>query len=173
MPPAITDAWLAFWSKVRIGDGCWLWRGSRTGNSRYGKVRLGGRRGILTGAHQAAWMLERGPIPQGMHVCHRCDVRLCVRPSHLFLGTATDNMADMVAKGRARNGGISAERRAAASLRWRGTAHFRAKLDDESVVRLRAMRARGDLLREIASALSVSKSTVRAVLARQTWRHVP
>lgn len=76
--------------------GCWLWNGSSLERG-YGRFR-----GSL--AHRVSWVLHNGPIPDGMHVCHRCDVTACVNPAHLFLGTALDNIRDMHAKGRDRNG---------------------------------------------------------------------
>lgn len=57
-------------------------------------------KGAIWLAHRAAWDEQVGPIPEGMFVLHKCDNRLCVRISHLFLGTGSDNMQDMVAKGR-------------------------------------------------------------------------
>ena len=55
-------------------------------------------------AHRASWIMEFGPIPDGLLVLHKCDVRNCVRPGHLFLGTYKDNMDDMYAKGRGPTG---------------------------------------------------------------------
>lgn len=85
-----------FWAHVAQSEGCWEWQASvfRTG---YGQFRDGGR---SMRAHRVAWELVNGPIPEGLHVCHRCDNRKCVRPDHLFLGTRSDNMQDMSAKGR-------------------------------------------------------------------------
>ncbi len=52
--------------------------------------------------HRLVWELKHGPIPNGLTVCHRCDVRTCINVDHLFLGTNADNVADMVAKKRHR-----------------------------------------------------------------------
>jgi len=81
-------------------SGCFLWTASVHVRTGYGKIGLN-KHSIL--AHRAAWMLYRGEIPEGLCVLHRCDVRSCVRPEHLFLGTRASNFQDMVAKGRYRN----------------------------------------------------------------------
>lgn len=87
-----------FWSHIekREGEGCWLWTGTTDAKGYgmcsvvYGSVR----------AHRASWLITKGAIPVGLYVCHRCDVRACVRPDHLFVGTQKDNMNDCVNKGR-------------------------------------------------------------------------
>ncbi len=77
-------------------SGCWLWlRGLDT--TGYGVLKVVGRD---EKAHRASWEMHNGPIPQGSKVLHRCDVRCCVNPEHLFLGSQADNIRDMMAKGR-------------------------------------------------------------------------
>ncbi|MFL5481114.1 MAG: HNH endonuclease signature motif containing protein [Gemmatimonadaceae bacterium] len=85
---------------LRRPDGCWIWRQkARTRPSGgYARIRINNRKVL---AHRFSWELARGPVPPGLFVLHRCDVRDCVNPDHLFLGTLQDNMDDMVAKGRA------------------------------------------------------------------------
>lgn len=77
--------------------GCILWTGPALDNG-YGRLYFEGR---TQTAHRIAYVLGVGPIlDASLFACHSCDVRLCVNPAHLFLGTHLDNMRDMVAKGR-------------------------------------------------------------------------
>jgi len=86
----------------KTGD-CWLWTGCVT-TFGYGFYRWK-KPNKMVHTHRIAWELEHGPIPEGMHVLHKCDVRPCCNPAHLWLGTHQENMADMRAKGRAWKGG--------------------------------------------------------------------
>lgn len=81
---------------------CWLWTGWQDGKG-YGMLEIGSkrdgtRRRVL--AHRLSYELNVGPIPPGMEICHRCDTPLCCNPSHLYIGTHFENMADMTRKGR-------------------------------------------------------------------------
>ena len=87
-----------FMSKVEPipESGCWLWTGS-TNDKGYGWTGLSGMPRL---AHRAAYTLLVAPIPEGMNVCHKCDVRSCVNPTHLFVGSQRDNIRDASAKKR-------------------------------------------------------------------------
>lgn len=93
-------------------SGCWLWT-ANIGRNGYGQIQIK-RRPVP--AHRAAWELFKGPIPKGMHVCHRCDTPACVNPDHLFLGTMSDNIKDSYAKGRSKPRGVATRK----ELRWKG-----------------------------------------------------
>ena len=88
-----------FLTKVSIGDDCWEWLAAkRTGYGVIGKGGNGYNLPVLL-AHRLSYQFFVGNIPKGLFVCHRCDNKSCVRPSHLFLGTNSDNIKDAVHKG--------------------------------------------------------------------------
>jgi len=133
-------------------NGCWIWTSARTPTG-YGSIWVGSN----ARAHRVSWELHRGPIPVGLHVLHRCDVPLCVRPEHLFLGTHNENMADMVAKGR--------------YVVMRGATNGMAKLTADDV---RAIRRRwpGETYLALGRAFGVTKATVGSIIRGRTWTHV-
>jgi ribosome-binding protein aMBF1 (putative translation factor) len=97
-----------FWSKVDRTDdpnACWEWTEGRN-SCGYGylpgDIARRDNKGVVL-AHRYAWELTHGPIPQDRFICHHCDNPACVNPAHLFCGTRSDNMRDMVAKGRYRS----------------------------------------------------------------------
>lgn len=85
-----------FWAFVKKSTGCWIWTGSKSKNG-YGHFLVKRR---LEKAHRVSWEIHNGPIPSGLWVLHKCDVKDCVNPSHLFIGNRLDNVRDMIKKGR-------------------------------------------------------------------------
>lgn len=147
-----------FWSLVdkRGPDECWPWLGTILKATGYGQMRVPGGRKIT--AHRLAFEIANGPIPSGKLVCHTCDLRWCVNPSHLWLGSNADNLADMAAKGRA-------DRRP-------GEKHPLSKLTDAAVFEVRARASAGEAHTSIAKEFGVHPSTISAVVRRETWRHL-
>lgn len=131
---------------------CWYYRGSHTPLG-YGVFKALNE----TVAHRSSWAIFNGPIPKGMHVLHKCDVRCCVNPDHLFLGTHTDNMRDMVAKGRH------------VFPNLRGEQHPNSKLNNENVARIKVLRQQGKTHRVIADEIGVSRATISLVLGGKAW----
>lgn len=132
--------------------GCWLWTGA-TCQQGYGFIKR--KDGVQLRAHRVAYELAYGHIPAGLQVCHRCDNPRCVRPGHLFLGTARDNAADMVAKGRAaRNAG---ERNGAARLTRLQVAQIRAAAEPYAL---------------LAKRFGVTPAAIGLIKRHERWTHV-
>lgn len=153
-----------FWSKAerRAPDECWPWLAFTSGG--YGIFWFNGK---PERSQRVAWTLVNGPIPDGLFVLHRCDVRHCVNPSHLFLGTHADNMADMKAKGRS-----VCPMKGKSNISARGENGWISKLDDASVRNIRDLVAQGVGHRTLARRYGVDHKTIGAVVHRRTWRHV-
>jgi len=131
--------------------GCWIWLGG-VNTSGYGQIKKSRAR-QNTPAHRISWELHRGEIPQGMFVCHKCDIRSCVNPDHLFLGTAKDNSQDMKNKGRS----------------TAGERDGNARLTEAQVIAIRA----SDLSdRVVADEFGISRRHANQLRNRVRWEHV-
>ncbi len=145
-----------FWSKVDVRDqgACWLWVGAIAPNG-YG-LFFWGRRG--RGAHRVAWEIAHGLIPEGLCVLHHCDVKNCVNPNHLFLGTKRDNYQDSKKKGR----------------NAKGEKHGMSKLSEENAQEIRRRyqrRSKNNNQYTLAQEFGVAQSHISAIINRLWWRH--
>ena len=130
-------------------SGCHEWTGGlRHG---YGSLNYGGH----TLAHRASYEVHKGPIPEGMLVCHHCDNRKCINPDHLFVGTVKDNVQDALAKGRLK--GPQGEKSRTAVL----TAEI-----------VREIRSGKESISYWAQTLGVTIDTIYKAKGRRTWAHL-
>lgn len=149
-----------FWAKVDkngpvhsvLGTRCWLWTGccDRTGH-KYGRFRIGGRKGKTARAHRVSWFLTYGkwPEPKALHLC---DNPPCVRPDHMFEGDQLANVADCVAKRRTHGG---------------------YKLTEQDVLTIRAHYALGTVSQyKLAQQFGVAKGTIAKITENKVWRNV-
>jgi hypothetical protein len=157
-----------FWRKVdKDGpNGCWIWTGYKN-HYGYGVLYVpraddSGRKPHL--AHRIAWELAAGAIPDGLCVCHHCDNRICVNPSHLFLGTRADNLRDMRQKGR---GSVPPK------VSRPGETHHSAKLSNAEVDIIRQLHRDGDTGQAIAVRFNVNARYVRKIVSGARRKSIP
>ena len=150
-----------FWAKVRKGgpDECWLWTGRVTNSYKkhgggYGLFEIGG---TTVTAHRYSYQLAHPEENiDELLILHSCDRRRCVNPTHLHAGTAAENTAEMLSRGRQRQAGK--------------TRHGNAKLSWPIVEEIRKTYAgKHGELRDLAAQLHVTKHAILAILRRRTW----
>ncbi len=128
---------------------CWEWTGTITSDG-YGRAQCAKEK---WSAHRLSYHIFRGPIPNGLFICHTCDNKKCVNPSHLYAGTAQDNSNDAVERG----------------LQPRGIDMHNSVLTPKDV---REIRCSEKSSRALAKQFSVSQATIMKVLTGRTWGHV-
>lgn len=133
-------------------SGCREWTGSCDSKG-YGRFNVDN---IPVPAHRVAWVIARGPIPDGLCVCHRCDNPPCVAEGCLFLGTQADNLADMRAKAR----------------EARGERNGAAKMTAQQVLEIRRRYAQGESQASLRREFGLTPNPMHAIVHRRTWRHV-
>jgi hypothetical protein len=139
---------------VTSPTGCWLWQGANNGRG-YGVMGLNNPR-RSTYVHRVMYEIAKGPILDGHEVAHTCDVRNCVRPSHLVLMSHQANVTDMVTKGRSS----------------RGTRRWSARLTEDDVRAIRVRVAAGERRAAVAEEFKVSLASVDLIVTRKRWGHV-
>jgi hypothetical protein len=149
-----------FWAKVDKTEGCWEWTGCLNGDG-YGNYRLKNR---LMFSHRYSYIIHH-PLTidllehREIYVLHKCDNPKCVNPSHLFLGSQSDNMRDMTAKGR--------------GIQMNGERHHKTTLTEAQVQEIRGRWLSGGITQlKLANEYRVSKATLNKIILRKTWKHI-
>lgn len=149
---ALREKLLAFILKDK--NSCWIWSKGTSGNG-YGVISIGHQKTKYT--HRLSYEIYKGPIPEGMLVCHTCDVPRCCNPEHLFLGTQKDNMQDCSKKGRINIPSAV------------GELNCKAKITEDDV---RSIRIDTRTRKEIAAHYGLSQVMVSYIRSRKNWKHV-
>lgn len=142
-------------------EGCWDWKGPL---SKGGYPVMPCRRIVGPDrGHRASWIINKGEIPPGMCVCHKCDNPSCTNPDHLWLGTLKQNNDDKIAKCRQNN---------VPPPHKRGSENGSAKLNEEQVKEIRVLLEKGLTSRDIGEQYGVSKTTILRIKNCTHWKHV-
>lgn len=161
-------------------SGCWIFGGAlqNQGYGNIGMTRKNCSKNWL--AHRFMWTALNGPIPMGLCVLHRCDMKPCINPAHLFLGTLSDNSRDMVRKNR--HGFATHPERVPRGINhgWvkhpesipRGEKHQGAKLTERDVKEIRAAHGPGMGYKKLAKKYAVTSVNIRSICKRKSWTHV-
>ena len=140
-----------FWPKVNFTPKCWEWSAA-TSPQGYGVFHYGPLHAV-TRAHRFVWWTIHGWVEPRVFILHHCDNPLCVRPSHLFPGSNSDNIADRMRKHRQGGG--------------------RRKLTPKDVHEILLRIKAGEAQARIAEDYNVGQSNISAIAVGRTWPHLP
>lgn len=139
---------------IKRDNGCWEWQGGKNCKGGYGRIKFGYDHHLV---HRISYEYHYGKIPDGMEICHHCDNPICVNPEHLFLGTRSDNMRDMFAKGRHRP--------------VNGENNGNSRLTQKQVDSIRKEYSKGDVSqRGLARKYSVTQGCIAGIICHRTWK---
>lgn len=148
----VIDRFLSFCERD-LSSGCLIWKGKIFEPRGYGRTfrQITGDRW----AHRVSFLLFRGIIPKGKRVLHSCDTPACVEPSHLFLGTQKDNIADCVSKGR--NGYRS----------FHGEDHWKARISKSQAEEIKSSTLSR---KQLAKKFGVTQLYIKHVRSSRAWK---
>jgi hypothetical protein len=174
------DKLMARVKKLPGHNSCWLWAGPLNRPNGYGWIYLEGKD---WSTHRAAYNFLVGKIPPGKCVLHKCDVKNCVRPSHLYIGTKGDNARDAVRRGGMARGARVRVSHAPPGFRFfirdwsrkhgycKGEAQGNSKLTEQQVRKIRSAYPAKNTY-ELAREFGVQSETIRGIIRRVSWKHV-
>jgi Mor family transcriptional regulator len=137
---------------------CWEWIGYIDLDQGYGIFCIPGNKRPVR-AHRFSYEIANSKITNDLCVCHQCDNRRCVNPSHLWLGTNADNMADMISKGRAKGAP--------------GIKNANSKFADKDVIQMRSEWSNGATVRDLSIKYNSLDQEIWKICTGRTWKHLP
>lgn len=158
--PAVRYTDLEHFEMKHVPDpnsGCFIWTGN-VDLEGYGRLTRGP--GVSIKAHRLAYQLFKGPIPEGMIVCHKCDNPTCVNPAHLYAGTFQDNVGDCLRRGRFRAGGKPHP----------GERNGRAKLTEVQALSIIDRYGAGEKASKLAKEFGMTTGAVHRLLKGTSWK---
>jgi len=142
-----------FWSRIAKTETCWLWTGALH-PAGYGEIRNSSHRLL---AHRLSWRIATGKDPGKFLVLHKCNVKLCVRPDHLYLGGHKENLRDRIEEARARGECFRPHH----------------KLTEDQVRQIKEMLATKKLSQvRIGEKFGVKRSTILSIHLGHSWKTV-
>ena len=143
-----------FWKNVNVLSQyeCWEWAGCKFKGG-YGAL---GYNKKTEKAHRISYKIHKGDIQENLVVRHTCDNPSCVNPNHLIVGTHAENMKDRDERNRSH----------------KGSKHYKAKLNETSVLKIIDLYKNGHTKTELARIFNVTTASIIFIINKKTWKHV-